>query len=388
MTFLFLLYVLSFLDIIQKTAICPCTLPLIVAKINALLHNLNMEHVHNQTPENSLENKTNFHEISEKRKELRKAIGELGDKNSIFEKHYKKPLKEVNEEAAKFRVANFGSLKEAKEALKKQKAEYEAEILEDGADIDYEAILEQTPEVSEVQKAMKNIVNLKDFRMRRMFEILSPETSLSTKNRNEAVLKTIKEEIEAGEEELEQFDPSVLRQTELLQYKENLARSGHICITPSVEKDLEMIGDRMLTGKPMFLHGPTGTGKTSLARFSAAHFTGKDPEMIFCNPQTRESNVWGKTGIKPVKGGAIETVEIYGPLAKAMAEGKTVIFDEFTALPKEQMVFIKGVFNAKVGDRINIVGNGIVEIKSGFQMIFTANLKSEKNPERQTCHQK
>ena len=47
------------------------------------------------------------------------------------------------------------------------------------------------------------------------------------------------------------------------------------------------------------------------------------------------------------------------------------------------MVFIKGVFNAKVGGRINIVGNGIVEIKSGFQMIFTANLKSEKNPERQ-----
>ena len=105
--------------------------------------------------------------------------------------------------------------------------------------------------------------------------------------------------------------------------------------------------------------------------------------MIFCNPQTKESNVWGKTGIKPAKGGAIETVEIYGPLARAMMDGKTVIFDEFTALPKEQMVFIKGVFNAKVGDKINIVGNGIVEIKPGFQMIFTANLKSEKNPERQ-----
>jgi len=139
----------------------------------------------------------------------------------------------------------------------------------------------------------------------------------------------------------------------------------------------------MLTGKPMFLHGPTGTGKTSLARFAATHFTGKNPEMVFCNPQTKESNVWGKTGIKPARGGAIETVEIYGPLAKAMIDGKTVIFDEFTALPKEQMVFIKGVFNAKVGDRINIVGNGVVEIAPGFQMIFTANLKSEKNPERQ-----
>ncbi len=36
-----------------------------------------------------------------------------------------------------------------------------------------------------------------------------------------------------------------------------------------------------------------------------------------------------------------------------------------------------------MGDEINIVGNGIVKIAPGFQMIFTANLKSEKNPERQ-----
>jgi DNA polymerase III delta prime subunit len=139
----------------------------------------------------------------------------------------------------------------------------------------------------------------------------------------------------------------------------------------------------MLTGKAIFLHGPTGTGKTSLARFAATHFTGENPEMVFCNPQTKESNVWGKTGIKPTKGGAIETVEIYGPLSLAMADGRPVIFDEFTALPKEQMVFIKGIFNAKVGDRVNITGNGVVLIKPGFQMIFTANLKSEKNPERQ-----
>ena len=37
-----------------------------------------MEGTPNQTPENSLENKSNFHERSEKRKELRRAIAELG----------------------------------------------------------------------------------------------------------------------------------------------------------------------------------------------------------------------------------------------------------------------------------------------------------------------
>src|SRR3989338_774958 len=306
--------------------------------------------------ENNAENAPNFHEVSEKRRELRKAISELGDKGVIFEKHYKKPLEEADQEAGDFKVADFGGTKGAKEALRKQKSEYEKEVLENGADVDYETILKNTPEISEVQKVMENIADLKDFRMRRMFEILDSRTSLPAKKRNEAVLKTIKEEIRDNEEKLEQTNPLVLRQAELVEYKENLARSGHICVTPSVEKDLEAIGDRMLTGKPMFLHGPTGTGKTSLARFSATHFTSKDPEMIFCNPQTKESNVWGKTGIKPTKGGAIETVEIYGPLAKAMMDGKTVIFDEFTALPKEQMVFIKGVFNVKAGDRINIPG--------------------------------
>src|SRR3989344_4574595 len=338
---------------------------------------------------------TNFHEISEERKALREALRELrvkvgkgktggkSPRDRIVERNYKEPLDDLNKKASHFNIKELGGLSEAKEFLKKQRAEYEAEMLHNHSAVDYDSILEETPEIDGVKKIMEDVAGLKDFRMRRMLETLNPKTSQVAKKRNEGVLKTIREEIEAGETELEEADPIVLRQAELVENKEELGRSGHICITESTERDLEAIGNRMLTGKPMFLHGPTGTGKTSLARYAARHFTGQDPEMVFCSPQTRESNVWGKTGIRPTEGGAIETVEIYGPLAKAMVEGRVVIFDEFTALPKEQMVFIKGVFNAKVGDRINIVGNGIVEIKPGFQMIFTANLKSEKNPERQ-----
>ena len=163
---------------------------------------------------------------------------------------------------------------------------------------------------------------------------------------------------------------------------------GHICPVPSVKEYLAEIGVKMISGKQMFLFGPTGTGKTSLARFAAKHFTGKEAEMVYCSPQTRESNIWGKTGLRPAEGeagrhGAIKTIDIYGPLAKAMKEGSVCIFDEFTALPREQQVFIKGIFNAKPGDKVNIVGNGQTEIKPGFQIILTANLKSEKNPERQ-----
>ena len=161
----------------------------------------------------------NFHEISKNRKELRKAISELGGKGAIFEEHYEKPLAEVNEQARKFKVADFGGLKCAKEALKKQKAEHEEEVLADRAHIDYEQIQKVTPEVVETQGIMENVADLKDFRMRRMFELLSPETSLSTKKRNLSVLKTIKEEIKKEEEKLRQTDPLVLRQTELIEYK-------------------------------------------------------------------------------------------------------------------------------------------------------------------------
>ncbi|MEK7097834.1 MAG: AAA family ATPase, partial [Patescibacteria group bacterium] len=182
---------------------------------------------------------------------------------------------------------------------------------------------------------------------------------------------------------IETENPIAFRAGELVSYNKGLRQEGHIAPVPSVKYALSEIGSRMISGKPMFLHGPTGGGKTSLARFAAKHFTNKDAEMVYCTPQTREANIWGKTGIRPAGGGAIETVDIYGPLAKAMQEGKTVIFDEFTALPKEQMVFIKGIFNAKIGDSVNVVGNGKTKIANGFQMIFTANLKSEKNPERQ-----
>ncbi|MFZ2149539.1 MAG: AAA family ATPase [Minisyncoccia bacterium] len=339
---------------------------------------------------NSSENNHNFHEISEERKGLKKELKKLGKNSSeakeglgAFEAEYKTELEEIEAKAKEFRVADFGTFGEAKKALREQKKDYEEKNSKDRAGIDYAVILETAPEIGEVQKIREGMGNLRAFRMQKMFEILNPNTPAKTKDRNEKFLLKINDEIDKKEKELQRVDGSILRQAELLEYKQNLSESGHICITPSVEKDLEAVGDRMLTGKPVFLHGPTGTGKTSLARFAATHFTGKDPEMVYCSPQTKESNVWGKTGIKPTSGGAIETVEIYGPLAKAMLEGKTVIFDEFTALPKEQMVFIKGIFGNKIGDSVPVPGNGSVIMQSGFQMIFTANLKSEKNPERQ-----
>ena len=363
-------------------------------------------------PVNTPENKENFHEVFEKRLELKKLALELGldvqaleeTKNTpegkIFDTYYKSDFDELNKRASTFKIADFGQkdssnmemerLKDALETIKKQKIQYdshllenERKILEDQAQIDYEKIFTEYEGLKDVLDTKNTVSVLKDFRMKRMFEILNPKIGATIKNKNEKILGSIQTEIEASVDKLQNEDQTLVRQAEFLEYKQNLSERGHICIVPSVAKDLEAIGDRMLTGKPVFLHGPTGTGKTSLARFAASHFTGKDAEMVYCSPQTKESNVWGKTGIRPTASGAIETVDIFGPLAKAIVEGRTIIFDEFTSLPKEQMAFIKAIFGNKTGDFVSVPGNGSVIMQSGFQMIFTANLKSEKNPERQ-----
>ena len=288
-------------------------------------------------------------------------------------------------------IAREGGLTAAKERFKADKAAAEHRVETDFG-IDRTAVEGPlgnfAPAFREISETSDKLENLRDFEMQRMFEVKSDPYA---KRAHQSLLDTARKErlgLESKLVKLSQENPVAARSRELVADAEGLRREGHIAPTASVKETLDKIGRNMQIGKPMFLHGPTGTGKTSLARYAAEHFTGQSAEMVYCNPQTRESSVWGKTGIRPAAGeagrtGAIETVDIFGPLAKAMIEGKAVVFDEFSALPREQMVFIKGIFNARPGDEVNIVGNGKVKIVQGFQMIFTANLKSEKNPERQ-----
>lgn len=190
-----------------------------------------------------------------------------------------------------------------------------------------------------------------------------------------------KEEISQKLEKETLENPVAVTAYNLARYRRGIYSPGHIAPVPSVEKTLDAIEDKMISGKPMFLHGPTGTGKTSLAKKAAFELHQKNPEIVYCNPQSRESNIMGKIGTR-AKDYGTETFYDYGPLAKAMQSGNGCILDEFTALPKDQMSMLKGIMNAKPGDTVSVTGNGSVVVQNGFQMIFTANLKSEKNPER------
>lgn len=322
----------------------------------------------------------NFYEISQEKKFLRGTLIEKKGKDGI-EDILKDGLANIKNELK-------GSIKEAsgipavKELLKtgKQEAEkkhpwLDEQAIEKEIGVDYQAIA----------KFSAKLAKLIDDEMKLLREAQINTISQAVFDRLRDKIIETKTIFATNIEKMGIENPIAFRANELVLYKKGLYQEGHIVPVPSVKEALDKIGLGMILGKPMLLHGPTGGGKTSLARFAAKHFTNKDAEMVYCNPQTREANIWGKTGLEPAgkEGMSIKTVDIYGPLAKAMREGKIVIFDEFTALPKEQMVFIKGIFNAKISTIVNIVGNGKTKIMPGFQMIFTANLKSEKNPERQ-----
>src|SRR3989344_978481 len=298
----------------------------------------------------------NLHELSEERKVFRETLKDEAAPESVREAA-KENIAEIKEKLSDWIIENEGSFGKAKERIRKEKEELEKTAK---AGLDERLVVESMGGKAETYEKIavlsEKLESLNDFELRSFFEIkINPQTRAA----REKLLVSAREEREDKEIELaalQKENPIEFRAHELVEDAEGLYKEGHIAPTKSVKDNLQRIGRNMMLGKPMFLHGSTGTGKTSIARFAAKTFTGKSLEMVYCNPQTRESSVWGKTGIRPTKEGAIETVDIYGPLAKAMSEGKVVIFDEFTALPKEQMVFIKGIFNVKVGDTVNVMG--------------------------------
>lgn len=318
------------------------------------------------------EKRESLYHLAEERKALKRIANDAGEPPKQREAA-KESAKEIAAHARTL-IAEEGGIRAAVDRFKRE-AEHT---------VDHDLVDEMGPSYKEIATLSRSLDETRDFEMQSMMRLRATRTP-HEKNARMRIFdraRTKRVDIEGNLMPLISSHALEYRAFTLMEGMHALDHEGHIVITPSVRDDLDRIGRNMTLGEPMFLHGPTGTGKTSLARFAAAHFTGRSPEMVYCSPQTRESSVWGKTGIRPAKEGGIETVDIYGPLAKAMRDGTAVIFDEFTALPKEQMSFIKGIFNAKPGDRVTVVGNGTQEISPGFQMIFTANLKSEKNPER------
>jgi len=317
-----------------------------------------------------------LHELSDDKKALREAVSDLRESSLPQKVHEKETaghdsVRGTLKEKASGLIESYGGISKVKEALRGKE---EFDIL--SAYFDEDAVRDLKEHV-EAKEAYDTLV------IKQIKKNISTGTSSQVA---QDILSGYQKEALHEKEALSAIaenEPVLARAHELLSYHESLTKEGHICPLPSTVEYIKKIEDRMITGKPVFLHGATGTGKTSLARYAAKELTGKESEMVYCSPQFREQQVWSTTGLRATEDGrGVETVVIYGPLARAMRDGKAIIFDEFTTLPKEQMAFIKGVFNKKIGDTITVPGNGEIVIVEGFQMIFTANLKSEKNIER------
>lgn len=317
-----------------------------------------------------------LHELSDDKNAVRGALRGIQEssmppkmRETITEKH--QGVLNSLKEKSKGLIESYGGISNIKEALR-SKGEFD--VLATYFDEDAVRALKEHVETKEAYDTLI---------IKQIKENISTGTSSSVA---QDILSGYQEEALREEEaihNIQENEPVLLRAHTLLSYKEALSKEGHICPLPSTVEYIRKIEDRMITGKPVFLHGATGTGKTSLARYAAKELTGKEAEMVYCSPQFREQQVWSTTGLKASEDGrGVETVVIYGPLARAIREGKAIIFDEFTTLPKEQMAFIKSVFNKKIGDTVTVPGNGEIVAQEGFQMIFTANLKSEKNQER------
>ncbi len=320
----------------------------------------------------------NYHNIHEQSKILRKDGKDAGIPADIL-------VASEPEERKTFKIKDYGGLSGAKARVEADRVQHESSdyVIDRGA-ITKELGKEAATTLVNFEKSYDDFAKLS---LRYSQEIRSSIGNPAKIELKKALLEAFKSALEVQRLELDALHeqhPHLSRVRDLISYREDLFKDGHIAEVPSVKGYLQKIEEAMVEGKPMFLHGPTGTGKTSLAIRTARTLTGSDPEMVYCNPQTKESNIFGKTGIG-IDEETKQQVTSFdpAPLIRAMKEGRVVIFDEFTALPKDMMSMLKGIMSAKVGDRRTVTGDGEITVAPGFQMIFTANLKSEKNPERQ-----
>ncbi len=334
-----------------------------------------------KTPNPNPESTPNFHDVNEQRKALRYVGKELGVMDMTLDDESEEKLKELNQQASEFKPV---SISQGKNILREHE-----EISISHTKVDMDAVMknfteEESKTIDRYHGVATKLESLRENKLKALKKI--HENPL-----NRDIIGTLVEKLNAGiddeqslYEKLKLENPDIFRALTFIGYKKDLSQEGHIIETPEVVDYIEKIEERVLSDKPIFIHGPTGTGKTSLAKRASKNITGKSPQMVFCNPNLRQSDVWGSKGIEPVKEnpGAIRTVDIYGPLTRAMHEGCGVIFDEFNLLGDGEMAFLKGVLNAKVDDEINIPGNGKIKIQKGFHLIFSANLKSEKHQDR------
>lgn len=206
---------------------------------------------------------------------------------------------------------------------------------------------------------------------------------------------------------------------ELLDYRRQLFKGG-IVETPSVKAEINQILSHLELSIPVFLRGHLGAGKTEILLHISRKYYGVEPEFISGSEEASKYDIYGKTqigvrseenkisefkmrmdeykemnpeaGKKELKDaekqyyneivvkGQTSSFFQYGPLVRAMEEGKPLVIDEMDGIPHSILMRLNHILTRKAGDKVKIQENGgeEIEIKPGFCVMATGNIKSAK----------
>src|SRR3989338_6716016 len=204
----------------------------------------------------------NLYKLSKERKVIRSILeNEKNEMPVSTQEHFKEELETIDGQIKSWHIADEGGLSKAKERLQAERSKYESDEL--SASIDEEQITTEVPEYSRIKSLHKSASQLKDLEMRLQLETKARPSEKEVFRRLFARARYDRREVRTELDELEKDKPQAIQATKLVEYKLGMHQEGHIALTDSVVRDLDQIGQRFFTGKPIFLHGPTGTGKTS-----------------------------------------------------------------------------------------------------------------------------
>jgi MoxR-like ATPase len=203
----------------------------------------------------------------------------------------------------------------------------------------------------------------------------------------------------------------------LLEYRRQLLTDGFV-ETPSVKQEIIGIISHLQLGIPVLLRGHLGAGKTEVALHVSRKYFGCEPEFISGSEEATKYDIYGRTqiGVRPeedkvrefktrmdeylrmnpeltkkeikeiekqyyqaiVVKGLTTSFFQYGPLVRAMKEGKPLVIDEMDGIPHSIIMRLNHVLTRRPGDRIKVQENGgeDITVKRGFCVMATGNIKS------------
>jgi len=207
------------------------------------------------------------------------------------------------------------------------------------------------------------------------------------------------------------------KRRELLEYRRQLLNGGFV-ETPSIRDEVMKVVSHSQLGIPVLLRGHLGAGKTEVALHVARKYFGCEPEFISGSEEATKYDIYGRTqiGVRPQKDRIREfehhmreyarwnpdapkeelkevekqyyqaivvkclTISFfqYGPLVRAMRDGKPLIIDEMDGIPHSIIMRLNHVLTRRPGDTVKVQenGGGDIMVKKGFAVLATANIKS------------